>query len=81
MPLHPILLPEASTANLHGKVCRRSLGVSRRVCTHFPQLFDLWAIPKEIPLLLAKVADLRPGLSIRLLHLFQFLGLCITLLF
>ena len=80
MPVHPILPPEAATADLHGKACRHSLGVSRRACTHLPQLFNLWAIPKEMPLLFAKVAYLGPGLSIRLLHFLQFLGLCITLL-
>ena len=80
MPFHPILPLETAAAVLHGKACRHSLGVSRRVCTEFPQLFNLWAIPKEMPLLLTKVADLRPGLSVRLLHFLQLLGLCITLL-
>ena len=69
MPLHPILPLEAAVADLHGKACRRSLGVSRRSCADFPQLLNLWAILKEMPLLLTEVADFWPGLFVRLLHL------------
>ena len=70
MPLHPILPPEATATKLHSKACKRSLGVSQRAGANFQQLFNLWAVPKEMPLLPAKVADLWPGLFIRLLHLF-----------
>ena len=81
MPLHPILPSEVATADLHGKTCRHSLSVSRRACADFPQLLNFRAIPKEMPLLLTKVANFGPGLFARLLHLLQFLGLCIALFF
>ena len=55
MPLHPILPLEAAFANLHGKACRRSLGISRRAGADFPRLLNFWAILKEIPSFLQKL--------------------------
>ena len=51
--------PEADTAaDLHGKVCRSSLGVSgRSVGAQFLQLLHFGAISDEMPFLLAKMAD------------------------
>ena len=75
-----MLLLDAIVANLYGKACRPSLSISQRSGTHFPQLLNLWAIPKEMPLLQAEVASFGSALFIRLLHLFQPLGLYPTFL-
>ena len=56
IPRYPKSHRETAAADLHGKACRRSLSVSRRACTQLPQLFNLWAIPEEMPLFLAEVA-------------------------
>ena len=70
MILHPILPPEGIATDLYGKACRHSLGVSQRVDTYLPQILNLRAIPKEMPLLPADVTNFRPGLFVCLLHLF-----------
>ena len=80
MNLHPILSPEATATDLYGKACRRSLGVSQRASTNLLQLMYLRAIPKEMPLLPAEVANLRPVLFVHLFHFLQLLGLYPALL-
>ena len=80
MVLHPIFPLEVAALYLHGEVCRHSLGISQRACTKLPQLLNPRVIPKEMPLFSAKVASLGLGLNVHLLHLFQLLGLCLSLL-